>query len=97
MTLAAAANIYAASNVLIEERQSTNWTIGQTVQTSSGAVKGHPATNDSQVSEYLGIPYGQAPIGDLRFAAPVKFTGNASLNGSAFVSHRLLKRFRNIG
>ncbi|KAE8441218.1 hypothetical protein EG329_005618 [Mollisiaceae sp. DMI_Dod_QoI] len=83
LTLAAAASTY-ASSVQIEERQPTNWTVGQTVQTSSGTVKGHPAKNDSQVSEYLGIPFAQAPTGDLRFAAPVKYTGNSSLNGSAY-------------
>ena len=62
-----------------------NWTVGQTVQTSSGPVSGHAATNDSQVSEYLGIPYGVAPVGTLRFAAPIKFNGTQALNGSSFV------------
>jgi hypothetical protein len=85
VTLTAAVCAWASSIEGLLERQS-NWTVGQTVQTSSGPVSGHPAANDSQVSEYLGIPYGQAPIGDLRFAAPVKFTGNASLNGTSFVS-----------
>ena len=68
------------------EERAANWTVGQTVKTSSGPVSGHPATNDSDVSEYLGIPFGQAPIGDLRFAAPVAFNGTAPLNGSSFVS-----------
>jgi Carboxylesterase family len=83
--LTAAVCTRASSIERLLERQS-NWTVGQTVQTSSGPVSGHPAADDSQVSEYLGIPYGQAPIGDLRFAAPVKFIGNASLNGTSFVS-----------
>lgn len=71
----------------IQQRQS-NWTVGQTVETSSGRVSGQPAKNASasEVSEYLGIPYGQAPIGDLRFAAPVRFEGGGALNGSIFVS-----------
>jgi len=60
--------------------------VGDTVDTSSGAVAGHAATRYSEVSEYLGIPYAQAPIGDLRFAAPVKYTGSSALNGSVFVS-----------
>lgn len=68
------------------EQRAANWTVGQTVQTSSGPVSGHPAKNDSDVSEYLGIPFGQAPVGDLRFAAPVAFNGTAPLNGSVFVS-----------
>lgn len=67
----------------IETRQS-NWTVGQTVQTSSGPVTGHAAKNDSQVSEYLGIPFGQAPIGELRFAAPVRFNGSSPLNGTDY-------------
>ena len=69
----------------IEERE-TKWTVGQTVKTTSGPVSGHAATNDSRVSEYLGIPFAQAPIKDLRFAAPVAFNGTSLLNGSAFVS-----------
>ena len=75
-----------ASAFSLERRQAANWTVGQTVQTESGPVNGHAAKNNSQVSEYLGIPYGQAPVGDLRFAAPVKFTGNSSINGTSFVS-----------
>ncbi|CAG8950196.1 hypothetical protein HYFRA_00008433 [Hymenoscyphus fraxineus] len=69
----------------LTDRQATsNWTIGQTVQTSSGPVAGHAARNQSGVSEYLGIPFAQPPIGDLRFAAPVKYTGDATLNGTSF-------------
>jgi hypothetical protein len=83
--LTAAFCSWASSIEGLLERQS-NWTVGQIVQTSSGPVSGHPATNNSQVSEYLEIPYRQAPISDLRFAAPVKFIGNASLNGTSFVS-----------
>ncbi|PMD45906.1 alpha/beta-hydrolase [Hyaloscypha variabilis F] len=66
------------------EPRAANWTVGQTVATSSGPVSGHPATNDSEVSEYLGIPFGQAPIGDLRFAAPIAFSGTEPLSGTDF-------------
>lgn len=82
LTIVAAAGICA---VRIEERQSV-WTVGQAVQTTSGSISGHAATINSQVSEYLGIPYAEAPIGNLRFAAPVAFTSNATIDGSAFVS-----------
>ena len=58
---------------------------GGTVQTSSGPVSGHPATRFPEVSEYLGIPYAQAPVGELRFAAPVKYIGSSALNGTVFV------------
>jgi hypothetical protein len=67
-----------------------NFTIGQIVETSSGAVAGHVATNYPGVSEYLGIPYAQAPVGDLRFAAPVKYVGSSMLNGSVFVGYKLI-------
>jgi hypothetical protein len=62
-----------------------NFTVGQIVETSSGSVAGHAAALYPEVSEYLGIPYAQAPVGDLRFAAPVKYTGSSILNGSAYV------------
>ena len=62
-----------------------NFTVGQIVETSSGPVAGHMATTNSEVSEYLGIPYAQPPVGDLRFAAPLKYTGSSTLNGSTFV------------
>lgn len=74
---------------LIEQRQA-NWTVGQAVEISSGRVIGHAAKNASAsgVSEYLGIPFGKAPTGNLRFAAPEKFEGSSSLiiNGSVYVS-----------
>jgi hypothetical protein len=70
------------------QRKQNNCTIGQIVDTSSGPVAGHGATDYPKVSEYLGIPYGQAPVGNLRFAAPVKYNGSSMLNGSVYVSYR---------
>jgi len=61
-----------------------NWTVGQKVQTSSGPVEGHKASNTT-VSEYLGIPFAKPPIGDLRWAAPVKYTENGIINGTNYV------------
>ncbi|RDL39412.1 uncharacterized protein BP5553_03752 [Venustampulla echinocandica] len=86
--LSAAFGASAASigGLQIHERASS-WKVGQTVQTSSGPVSGHAATNsknNSGVSEYLGIPFAQPPVGDLRFAAPVKYAGNSSINGTSF-------------
>lgn len=62
-----------------------NWTVGQTVQTSSGPVIGHAAPNATEVSEYLGIRYAQPPLGSLRYAAPLPYTGTATINASDFV------------
>lgn len=62
-----------------------NWTIGQTVQTSSGPVIGHTASNAIGVSGYLGISYAQPPLGNLRYSAPLPYNGTAAINASAFV------------
>lgn len=68
----------------IQER-ALNWTIGQTVQTTSGPVNGHAALNGTiEVSEYLGIPYAIPPVGDLRWTAPQKYTGNSTISGTSF-------------
>ncbi|CAO1605838.1 hypothetical protein XANCAGTX0491_009343 [Xanthoria calcicola] len=63
------------------------------VKTSNGIIIGHEAPNASQVVEYLGIPYAQPPIGDLRFAAPVAYKGNAKsvFNASEFRAHCMSK------
>jgi hypothetical protein len=63
----------------------TDCTVGQTVNTTSGPVIGHAATIFPYVSEYLGIPFAQPPIGDLRFAGPLAYTGSSVLNGSTYV------------
>jgi hypothetical protein len=60
--------------------------VGQAVVTTSGTVKGHPAENVSEVSEYLGIPYAQPPVGSLRWQPPVNYTGTGIVNGTNFVS-----------
>ncbi|TGO54622.1 hypothetical protein BCON_0104g00190 [Botryotinia convoluta] len=60
-----------------------SWEVGNGVQTSSGFVHGHAASN-TFVSEYLGIPYAQPPIGELRFAAPQKYIEKTSINGADF-------------
>lgn len=60
--------------------------VGQTIQTSSGPVNGHAATVNTNVSAYLGIPYADPPVGNLRFMPPVRYKGNASISGSSIVS-----------
>lgn len=40
------------------------------VNSTSGILIGHRAPNRTETFEFLGIKYGQAPIGPLRFAAP---------------------------
>jgi hypothetical protein len=72
------------------QHKQCNFTVGQIIETSSGSVAGHAATLYPEVSEYLGIPYAQAPVGGLRFAAPVKYTGSSMLNGSVYVGYKLI-------
>ncbi|EHL00500.1 putative Acetylcholinesterase 1 [Glarea lozoyensis 74030] len=89
-SVAAASTAYAA--VVVESRQASNWTVGQTVKTTSGSVAGHAALNQTEVSEYLGIPFAQPPVADLRFEAPVKYTGNTELSGLSYLAQLDLQR-----
>lgn len=60
------------------------FTVGQAVTTTSGLVQGHGAAVLTDVSEYLGIPFAQAPVGNLRFAAPQRFVGNGTISGETY-------------
>ncbi|KAH8653152.1 Alpha/Beta hydrolase protein [Tricladium varicosporioides] len=77
---------WAAPQFQSRECKQTNFKVGQVVKTTSGPVVGHASTKYPEVSEYLGIPFAQPPVGDLRFAAPVKYVGSSMLNGSTFGS-----------
>ncbi|BCS26843.1 uncharacterized protein APUU_51554A [Aspergillus puulaauensis] len=55
-----------------------------TVNTTSGMVSGHAAPNTTGVSEYLGIPFAQPPVGELRFAPPQPYKGNGHINGTKY-------------
>jgi hypothetical protein len=43
------------------------------INSSSGLVIGHKAEHKPNSYEFLGIKYGQAPIGELRFASPKRY------------------------
>jgi Carboxylesterase family len=58
----------------------------RTVNTSNGPITGHPAPNVSQVVEFLGVRYARPPVGDLRFAPPMKYEGIEPYVASAWVS-----------
>jgi cholinesterase len=58
----------------------------ETVQTENGPIIGHRSPASNYVWEYLGIPYAQPPLGDLRFAAPQKYNGTGPYTASQFVS-----------
>ncbi|KAI4252471.1 MAG: hypothetical protein L6R42_007953 [Xanthoria sp. 1 TBL-2021] len=43
------------------------------VNTTSGLIIGHRAPNKTDVTEFLGIKYAEAAVGELRFAAPKRY------------------------
>ena len=64
----------------------SQWVVGQPVGTTSGTVIGHAARNRTGVSEYLGIPFAEPPVGELRFAAPSPYYRRGNITASNFVS-----------
>jgi cholinesterase len=62
------------------------WSVGQSVHTSSGTVRGRAAPNATEVSVYLGIPYAKPPIGNLRFAPPQKYESDNGIDATDFIS-----------
>jgi carboxylesterase type B len=66
---------------------SAAFTVGAAVNTTNGPVQGQASALRPNVSEYLGIPFAQPPVGDLRFAAPVAAgTWTEVMNATSFVS-----------
>jgi cholinesterase len=63
---------------------SQTFSIGRTVNTTTGSITGHAADWKPEVSEYLGIPYAEPPIGNLRFAAPKPLKSSKSITATKF-------------
>lgn len=58
--------------------------VGRQVNTTSGIIQGHAAANRAEVSEYLGIPFAQPPVGDLRFAPPEPYRSSSPIDASSY-------------
>jgi cholinesterase len=59
--------------------------VGRTVKTTSGKVTGKASSLYSGVSEYLGVPFAQPPVGPLRFAPPAAITDSSkNINATDF-------------
>jgi cholinesterase len=67
--------LFLATGLLAAALANAQFTPGQTVKTTSGNVRGQPSSWKPAVSEYLGIPFAQPPVGPLRWAAPQKYNG----------------------
>jgi hypothetical protein len=60
------------------------WNVGQRVQVAGGVIEGQPSKWQPDVSEYLGIPFAQPPVGPLRFAAPKPIQINGTIKANKF-------------
>jgi hypothetical protein len=59
------------------------------VRSSSGTIVGHRAPHRPRTFEFLGIKYGKAPVGELRFAAPERYVAPPGFvyDASTWVGH----------
>lgn len=58
-------------------------TAGPVVQTTSGKVEGFIDPSYPDVAQFLGIPYGVAPVGDLRWMPPQQYSNNETIKATA--------------
>ena len=63
------------------------------VNTTSGAIIGHRSPHRPNTFEFLGIKYGEAPVGALRFAPPKRYNAPPDLvyNASNWVTCTCIK------
>jgi len=57
---------------------------GLAIRTTSGTVQGFVNSTAPDVRQWLGIPYAESPVGDLRFAPPVAKRPSGPINATAF-------------
>jgi carboxylesterase type B len=62
------------------------WTIGQEVKTTSGLLKGHASPLYPEVSEYLGVRFGETTAGKNRFMPPKRYYGTDKFEAANWVS-----------
>ncbi|CAI4214368.1 unnamed protein product [Parascedosporium putredinis] len=81
-----AAALLSASASFAEAQRLSEWIPGQLVNTTSGPVLGQASAWQPLVSEYLGVPYAQPPVGALRFAAPAALKRDAANASEPFAA-----------
>lgn len=72
-----------ANTTPLSSRKASTRSNGAPVTVKAGVVQGAPSQYRPDVSAYLGVPYGQPPVGNLRFEPPVAVT---SFNSSPLVA-----------
>ncbi|KAF1807813.1 alpha/beta-hydrolase [Eremomyces bilateralis CBS 781.70] len=60
------------------------WVVGQAVGTTSGLAKGRKSPTYPEVSEYLGIRFGQDTSAQNRFMPPKPYSGTGTMNATSF-------------
>jgi hypothetical protein len=64
-----------------------SYKVGQQVQTTSGSIVGRASDWKPEVSEYLGVPFAEPPVGPLRWLPPRALNSPAKVvNATAYVS-----------
>jgi hypothetical protein len=64
------------------------WVAGQEVITTGGTLKGSPSSRAgySEVSQYVGIPFAEPPLGALRWLPAKKYLSNNTIDATKWVS-----------
>jgi hypothetical protein len=76
----------AAALLSVDLVDAQGFKIGQIVKTTSGDITGQPSSWKPGVSEFLGIPFAEPPVGKLRWAAPVAFKApGKAVNATKYV------------
>lgn len=57
---------------------------------SNGIIQGHEASKNPGVTEWLGVPYAQPPVEQLRFAPPQPYTPRGVHVASEYVWSQLI-------
>ena len=71
-------------SIVVQVYAQCDWTIGQDVNTTSGIVSGNASYYYPEVSEYLGIPFGESTAGSQRWLPPTRYYGTGHINGTSF-------------
>jgi carboxylesterase type B len=84
-----------ASPVQRSPGQTSTTAAGLLVKTSSGLVQGFTNSTAPDVRQFLGVPFANPPLGDLRFAAPQAKTAETSTINALQLPNSCMQQFSN--